>query len=115
MLGRHELFQPDWVRCKKVFADLRRSMGRNTRLKSKGGSPTVPEPSYNLQSTLTSTLDNTQLATGHKPLYLCQPFVRSALIKGSFRTIVALPKYVNPYEWVAINRTCPWILLTASI
>lgn len=42
----------------------------------------------------------------HKPLYLCQPFVRSTLIKGSFRTIVALPKYVNPYEWIAINRAC---------
>ena len=39
----------------------------------------------------------------HKPLYLCQPFERSTLIKGSFRTIVALPKYVHPYEWVAIN------------
>ncbi len=39
-----------------------------------------------------------------KPLYLCQPFVRSTLIKGSFRTIVALPKYVHPYEWIAINR-----------
>jgi len=38
-----------------------------------------------------------------KPLYLCQPFVRSTLIKGSFRTIVALPKYVHPYEWVAMN------------
>lgn len=41
----------------------------------------------------------------HKPLYLCQPFVRSTLIKGSFRTIVALPKFVHPCEWIAINCT----------
>ena len=41
---------------------------------------------------------------GEKPLYLCEPFVRNALIKGSFRTIVALPRYVHPYEWIANNR-----------
>lgn len=40
---------------------------------------------------------------GQKPLYLCEPFVRNALIKGSFRTIVALPRYVHPYEWIANN------------
>lgn len=46
-----------------------------------------------------------------KPLYLCQPFVRSTLIKGSFRTIVALPKYVNPYEWIAVNCTSCCLLI----
>ncbi|CAD6893327.1 unnamed protein product [Tilletia laevis] len=38
-----------------------------------------------------------------KPLFLCNPFVRSALIKGSFKTIVVLPKYVDPVEWIAVN------------
>lgn len=38
-----------------------------------------------------------------KPLYLCQPFVKAALVKGSFKTIVAPPKYVDVNEWVAIN------------
>ena len=42
--------------------------------------------------------------TSGKPLYLCHPFVRSALIKGSFKTIVVLPKYVDQREWVAVNR-----------
>lgn len=58
---------------------------------------------------------------GGKPLYLCQPFVRSALIKGSFRTVIALPKYVHPYEWIAVNcasgggRSCAYLqCLTSS-
>jgi hypothetical protein len=41
-------------------------------------------------------------ATG-KPLYLCSPFVDSALVKGNFKTIVMLPKYVDVMEWVAKN------------
>lgn len=41
---------------------------------------------------------------GPKPLYLCQPFVKAALVKGSFKTIVAPPKYVDVNEWVAVNR-----------
>jgi hypothetical protein len=41
-----------------------------------------------------------------KPLYLCQPFVKAALVKGSFKTIVAPPKYVDVNEWVAINSEC---------
>lgn len=40
---------------------------------------------------------------GGKPLYLCHPFVKSALIKGSFKTIVVLPKYVDQKEWIAVN------------
>jgi hypothetical protein len=38
-----------------------------------------------------------------KPLYLCSPFVESALVKGNFKTIVMLPKYVDVMEWVAVN------------
>lgn len=38
-----------------------------------------------------------------KPLFLCQPFVRAALVKGSFQTIVMLPKYVDLNEWLALN------------
>ncbi|CAD6579451.1 MAG: Maintenance of ploidy protein mob2, partial [Cyphobasidiales sp. Tagirdzhanova-0007] len=40
---------------------------------------------------------------GGKPMYLCQPFVKAALVKGSFRTITAVPKYVDGMEWVAVN------------
>ncbi|KAF5319937.1 hypothetical protein D9611_011031 [Ephemerocybe angulata] len=38
-----------------------------------------------------------------KPLYLCSPFADAALVKGNFKTIVMLPKYVDIMEWVAVN------------
>lgn len=38
-----------------------------------------------------------------RPLYLCSPFANSALVKGNFKTIVMLPKYVDVMEWVAVN------------
>ncbi|RCK56669.1 CBK1 kinase activator protein MOB2 [Candida viswanathii] len=37
------------------------------------------------------------------PLFLCEPYVKSALVKGSFKTIVQLPKYVDSFEWLALN------------
>ncbi|CDZ98450.1 Cell cycle-associated protein Mob1-1 [Phaffia rhodozyma] len=37
------------------------------------------------------------------PLYLSQPFVRSTIITGNFKTLVTLPKYVDPNEWVGVN------------
>jgi hypothetical protein len=40
---------------------------------------------------------------GGKPLYLCAPFVDAALVKGNYKTIVMLPKYVDVMEWVAKN------------
>ncbi|KAK9481103.1 Mob1/phocein [Lipomyces japonicus] len=42
-------------------------------------------------------------APAPKPLFLSQPFVRTALVKGSFKTIVVLPKYVDMGEWLALN------------
>ncbi|ORY89273.1 Mob1/phocein [Leucosporidium creatinivorum] len=39
----------------------------------------------------------------HDRLYLCLPFVKAALVKGNFKTIVALPRYVDVNEWVAVN------------
>ncbi|KAF8536485.1 Mob1/phocein [Trichophaea hybrida] len=44
---------------------------------------------------------STRVAT--KPLFLCKPFVTSQLVKGSFSTIVVLPKYVDQGEWLALN------------
>ena len=43
--------------------------------------------------------------TAGKPLYLSSPFADSALVKGNFKTIVMLPKYVDIMEWVAVNST----------
>lgn len=38
-----------------------------------------------------------------KPLYLCYPFVKAALVTGKFKTIVQHPKYTDINEWVAMN------------
>ncbi|KAJ8691338.1 Maintenance of ploidy protein mob2 [Pleurotus ostreatus] len=38
-----------------------------------------------------------------RPLYLASPFVEATLVKGQFKTIVMLPKYVDIMEWVAVN------------
>ncbi|KAF8627455.1 hypothetical protein AX17_006269 [Amanita inopinata Kibby_2008] len=43
------------------------------------------------------------VSTPPKPLFLCSPFVEAALVKGNFKTIVMLPKYVDIMEWVAVN------------
>ncbi|UZJ51667.1 hypothetical protein CBS101457_000987 [Exobasidium rhododendri] len=72
-----------------------RSMGRSSRPKK---SPTMPSMPYDSAMGQTTTL-----GAGSKSLYLCNPFVRSALIKGSFKTIVVLPKYVDQKEWIAVN------------
>jgi len=37
------------------------------------------------------------------PLFLCSPFADAALVKGNFKTIVMMPKYVDIMEWVAVN------------
>ena len=36
-------------------------------------------------------------------MFLSEPFVSTSLVKGSFKTIVKLPKYVDLKEWVALN------------
>ncbi|KAI8065104.1 Mob1/phocein [Gongronella butleri] len=40
---------------------------------------------------------------GNKPLHLCQPFVTNVLVRGNFKTVVELPKYVDVNEWMAFN------------
>jgi hypothetical protein len=71
--------------------------------RSPGATPTQnyfdPLPSPGVETTSPSGQSN----PGKKPLYLCQPFVKAALVKGSFKTIVAPPKYVDVNEWVAVN------------
>lgn len=57
---------------------------------------------------MATTNGGNDMSTGAdgRPLYLCQPFVRAALVTGKFKTIVVLPKYVDVNEWVAINSEC---------
>ncbi|KAI8999444.1 Mob1/phocein [Gaertneriomyces semiglobifer] len=40
---------------------------------------------------------------GNKPLFLCQPFMDATLVNGSLRKVVALPRYVDINEWLAVN------------
>jgi hypothetical protein len=37
------------------------------------------------------------------PLFMCEPFVKTALVKGSYKTIVQIPMYVDYNEWLALN------------
>lgn len=43
-----------------------------------------------------------EAASTEMPLFLCDPFVKTALVKGSFKTIVQLPKYVDYGEWLSL-------------
>ncbi|PWN48757.1 hypothetical protein IE53DRAFT_318794 [Violaceomyces palustris] len=94
------------------FNSIGRSMGRSSRPKKSPTHPPMPmfdgQSSSSSQAGSNSNLSGTNgaagaLGSGGRPLYLCHPFVKSALIKGSFKTIVALPKYVDPKEWIAVN------------
>lgn len=80
-----------------------KSMGRSGRPKK---SPTLPGADFGVfpQNYQQQHSQQQALSPTGKPLYLCNPFLRSALVKGSFKTIVTLPKYVEPREWVAVNR-----------
>ena len=44
-----------------------------------------------------------QILMALRPLFLCEPYVNSQLVKGSIKTIVVLPKYVDANEWLALN------------
>ncbi|KAI6009009.1 hypothetical protein PISMIDRAFT_10862 [Pisolithus microcarpus 441] len=76
------------------FNSIGRSMSRNPRPQKRSPTPTsadMPPPPSPVSP------------SASKPLYLCSPFVEAALVKGNFKTIVVLPKYVDIMEWVAVN------------
>lgn len=77
-----------------------RSMGRQTRNPRR--SPTTPTSAPFDGPGLPPPLPPA-IPGGQKPLYLCSPFVEAALVKGNFKTIAMLPKYVEVTEWVAVN------------
>lgn len=62
-------------------------------------------PTSSSADSLPPASPSTTTTPGQKPLYLCSPFVEAALVKGNFKTIVMLPKYVDIMEWVAVNGT----------
>jgi hypothetical protein len=38
-----------------------------------------------------------------KPLFLTTPYITHMLVKGNFKTITELPKYIDLDEWLAFN------------
>jgi hypothetical protein len=46
------------------------------------------------------------------PLFLVAPFSSATLVNGSFRKLVALPKYILLDEWLAANSK--WRIIEAS-
>lgn len=50
-----------------------------------------------------SSIHNSQQSNSQQIMFLSEPFVRTALVKGSFKTIVQSPKYVDIGEWIALN------------
>ncbi|KAJ8080305.1 Maintenance of ploidy protein mob2 [Marasmius tenuissimus] len=89
------------------FNSIGRSMARAPRAPKRSPTPTSAAfPPGSQQDGNGSTPTSPAVATSNgpnKPLYLCSPFVEAALVKGNFKTIVMLPKYVDIMEWVAVN------------
>jgi len=93
------------------FNSLGRSMARNPRPPKR--SPTgpnfyqdagaLPLPGAGDAYNVGAPMETAPIEPAQKPLYLCNPFVKAALVKGSFKTIVRLPNYVDVNEWVAVN------------
>lgn len=80
---------------------------RNAKRSPTPTSATFSPVEYNSNSTPPSPV-----VAAPKPLYLCSPFVEAALVKGNFKTIVMLPKYVDIMEWVAVNSASLFLLTT---
>ena len=65
--------------------------------------PPAPATAINSQYQRYSTVPILTLSSEFRPLFLCEPYVNSQLVKGSIKTIVVLPKYVDVNEWLALN------------
>ncbi|KAG5421743.1 MOB2 [Candida metapsilosis] len=46
---------------------------------------------------------SSQSTISEPPLFMCEPYVKTALVKGSYKTIVQLPAFVDLNEWLALN------------
>lgn len=81
-------------------------MGRAPRAPKRSPTPTRSNSAQQPYSPTTENAPESPVVattSKDKPLYLCSPFVDAALVKGNFKTIVMLPKYVDIMEWVAVN------------
>ncbi|CAA7262927.1 unnamed protein product [Cyclocybe aegerita] len=83
------------------FNSISRSMTRAQRAPKRATTPT--SATFSPHDSAPPTPVSAVAPPVPKPLYLCSPFVEAALVKGNFKTIVMLPKYVDIMEWVAVN------------
>jgi len=84
------------------FNSIGRTMGQRPRPPKRSTTPTSAT-FPNATDTASPVSPSANVPGVQKPLYLCSPFVEAALVKGNFKTIVMLPKYVDIMEWVAVN------------
>ncbi|KAG6890253.1 hypothetical protein C0992_002662 [Termitomyces sp. T32_za158] len=77
--------------------------GRNRVPRKRSPTPTRNPNVPPRKDSLLGTSSEPSSPVGAKPLYLSSPFIDAALVKGNFKTIVMLPKYVDITEWVAVN------------
>jgi hypothetical protein len=85
----------------RIRRSMQRSGPRGPKRSPTPTSITFPNAASNDSAPLSSP--SSPSPATQKPLYLCSPFVEAALVKGNFKTIVMLPKYVDIMEWVAVN------------
>ncbi|KAI5953596.1 MOB2 [Candida jiufengensis] len=70
------------------------------------GSPTKRNRNNNQQQQQHRSPQKTttkKIISSEPPLFLCDPYVKTALVKGSYKTIVQLPAFVDLNEWLALN------------
>ncbi|KAG0244734.1 maintenance of ploidy protein mob2 [Mortierella sp. GBAus27b] len=58
---------------------------------------------FNISSKFGSKTKPKRSSSAARPLFLSQPYCSKSIVKGNFKTIVQLPKYVDLNEWLAVN------------
>ncbi|KAG2204579.1 Mob1/phocein [Mucor mucedo] len=69
----------------------------------KGNKTSKHKSAGSSSSSLNTTHSHHGSSMSSKPLYLSNPHVNNMLVRGNFKTIVELPKYVDLNEWLAFN------------
>ncbi|KAL6935410.1 related to CBK1 kinase activator protein MOB2 [Hanseniaspora guilliermondii] len=79
---------------KQTLQQKRSKMYLNPEYSKSSVRSNTHEPEMNINQNMQPSLE---------AMFLSEPFVSTSLVKGSFKTIVKLPKYVDLKEWVALN------------
>lgn len=79
---------------KQILKQKRSNMYLNNESSKSSVRANIQEPEININQNQQPSLE---------AMFLSEPFVSTSLVKGSFKTIVKLPKYVDLKEWVALN------------